>query len=270
MKVLFIGDIYGRSGRTALEKYLPLIKERYEVDFTILNGENATHGRGLSLKNYNDIKKSGVDFITLGNHFLDNEEISLILMKEKDIVRPSNLSNFNEGEGTRVVNVNVTNIRITNVIGRVYVNAKKFTITNPFDSLDRIVAHSKEKVHIIDFHGEATGEKKSFAKYFDGRVSAILGTHTHVQTADNQVFNNGTAYISDVGYCGAYDSVLGVNNKHAIAFSKDQDFSSNSPAESDELEFSAVYLDIDDLTGKTNAIKRIYLTPNKQEIKLLD
>ena len=270
MKILFIGDIYGKSGRAALEKYLPLIKEKYEVDLTILNGENSTHGKGLNLKNYSNIKNAGVDFITLGNHFLDNEEISLILRKEEDVVRPLNLANFNEGEGSRIINVKGIDIRITNVIGRVYINAKKFSITNPFDSVDRLLKESEEKIHIIDFHGEATGEKKSFAKYFDGRVSAVLGTHTHVQTADNQVFDGGTAYISDVGYCGAYDSVLGVLNKHAIAFSKDQDFSSNAPAESRELEFSAVYLDVDDLTGKTNSIKRIYMTPDKQEIKLLD
>jgi metallophosphoesterase (TIGR00282 family) len=270
MKILFIGDIYGKSGRLALEKYLPLIKEKYDVDLTILNGENSTHGKGLNVKNYNYIKNAGVDFITLGNHFLDNEEISLILKKEENVVRPLNLARFNEGLGTRVINVKGIDVRITNIIGRVYVNAKKFTITNPFDALDGVVAAAQEKIHIVDIHAEATGEKKSFAKYFDGRVSAILGTHTHVQTVDNQVFSKGTAYISDVGYCGAYDSVLGVLNKHAIAFSKDQDFSMNEPCESKELEFSAVYLDIDEETGKTISIKRIYLTPQKQELKLLD
>lgn len=270
MKILFIGDIYGKSGRYALEKYLPLIKEKYKVDLTILNGENSTHGKGLNLKNYNNIKNAGVDFITLGNHFLDNEEISLILKDKEDIVRPLNLARLNEGVGTRVIKVNGIDVRITNIIGRVYVNAKKFTITNPFDALDAIVAGSQEKIHIIDMHAEATGEKKSFAKYFDGRVSAVVGTHTHVQTADNQVFTKGTSYISDVGYCGAYDSVLGVLNKHAIAFSKDQDFSSNEPSENKEVEFNAVYLDIDEETGKTISIKRIYITPEKQEIKLLD
>ena len=269
MKILFIGDIYGKSGRAALEKYLPLIKQKYEVDFTILNGENSTHGRGLNYKNYYAIKNAGVDFITLGNHFLDNEEISLILKKEQDIVRPLNLVNFNEGVGSRAVDIKGTKLRITNVIGRVYVNAKKFTITNPFESVDRLLAASEEKIHIIDFHAEATGEKKSFAKYFDGRVTSVVGTHTHVQTADNQVFANGTSYISDVGYCGAYDSVLGVCNKHAIAFSKDQDFTSHAPAESSVLEFSAVYIDIDE-TGKTLSMKRIYITPEKEEIKLLD
>ena len=270
MRILFIGDMYGKSGRVALHTYLPLIKEKYEVDLVIANGENTTHGRGLNARNYAEIKNAGVEFITLGNHFLDNEEVCGLLKNKSDIIRPININNIYDGDGSKVICVNGVNVRITNVVGRVYVNMKGLTITNPFETIDDLLDNSKEKIHIIDFHGEATGEKKSFAKYFDGKVSAILGTHTHVQTADNQVFSNGTAYISDVGYCGAYDSVLGVLNKHAIAFSKDQDFSSNAPADSKELEFSAVYLDIDEITGKTNSIKRIYLTPEKQEIKLLD
>jgi hypothetical protein len=270
MKILFIGDIYSKSGRNALHKYLPLIKEKYEVDFTILNGENTTHGRGLSIKNYAEIVNAGVDFITLGNHFLDNNEICQILKNKTNIVRPLNIENLYDGDGSRVVEIKNTKVRITNLVGRVHVNMKGLTITNPFDKLDDLLDNSNEKIHIVDFHAEATGEKKSLAKYFDGRVSAILGTHTHVQTADNQVFSKGTAYISDVGYCGAYDSVLGVSNGDAIVFSKDQDFRAHTPAESDELEFSAVYLDIDELSGKTNSIKRIYITPPKQEIKLLD
>ena len=203
-------------------------------------------------------------------HFLNNDEISVILRNKTDIVRPYNLSNFYEGDGSRVIEVGGIKVRITNIIGRVYINAKKFSIVNPFDSMIELLDKAEEKIHIVDFHAEATGEKKSFAKYFDGQISAVIGTHTHVQTADNQVFDKGTAYISDVGYCGVYDSVLGVCNKDAIAFSKEQDFSSHKPADGNDLEFSAVYLDIDENTGKTNSIKRIYLVPGKEEICLLD
>lgn len=270
MKILFIGDIYGKSGRVSLHRYLPLIKEKYEVDLVVLNGENTTHGRGLSSRNYAELKNSGIDFITLGNHFLNNEEICSLLKNKNDIIRPLNLKDTYDGDGSKVIEVRGIKIRITNIIGRVYMNIKGKVITNPFDALDEIVDFCKEKIHIVDIHAEATGEKKSFAKYFDGRVSAVIGTHTHVQTADNQIFKNGTAYISDAGYCGAYDSVLGVNNGHAILFSKDQDFKANKPEESEELEFSAVYLDIDEESGKANYIKRIYLTPDKEEIKLLD
>lgn len=270
MKILFVGDIYAKAGRNAMHKYLPLIKEKYEVDFTILNGENTTHGHGLNLKNYAEIKNAGVDFITLGNHFLDNDDISVVLRNKTDIIRPLNLNNFYEGDGSRVVEVNGVKIRITNIIGRVYMNAKKFSIADPFNSMIDLLDKANEKVHIVDIHAEATGEKKSFAKYFDGKLSAVIGTHTHVQTADNQVFEKGLAYISDVGYCGSYDSVLGVCNKDAIAFSKDQNFSSHKPGDGDELEFSAVYLDIDENDGRARFIKRIYITPDKQDIILLD
>ena len=270
MKILFIGDIYGKAGRLALHKYLPLIKEKYEVDFVILNAENTTHGRGLNIKNYAEIKNAGVDFITLGNHAFDNNEVCTLLKNKSDIIRPLNLKDIYDGDGSKVVKIKGIDVRISNVVGRVHVNMKGLTTLNPFDTLEDIVDFSKEKIHIVDIHAEATGEKKSFAKYFDGRVSAVIGTHTHVQTADNQVFKNGLAYISDVGYCGAYDSVLGVNNGAAILFSKDQDFKSNTPEEKGELEFSAVYIDIDEETGKSNSIKRIYITPNKPEIELIN
>lgn len=270
MKILFIGDIYGKAGRVALHKYLPLIKAKYEVDFVILNGENTTHGRGLSAKNYAEIKNAGVDFITLGNHAFDNNEVCSLLKNKTDIIRPLNLKDVYDGDGSRVVKIKGIDVRISNVVGRVHVNMKGLTTLNPFDSLEDIVDFAKEKIHIVDIHAEATGEKKSFAKYFDGRVSAVIGTHTHVQTADNQVFKGGLAYISDVGYCGAYDSVLGVNNGAAILFSKDQDYKANLPQESDEIEFSAAYLDIDEESGKAISIKRIYITPDKTDIELLD
>lgn len=270
MKILFIGDMYGKSGRAALHRYLPLIKEKYEIDLIIANGENTTHGKGLNARNYCELKNVGIDFITLGNHYMDNSEVCGLLKNKNDIIRPLNLENIYDGDGSKVIEVKGEKLRITNIIGRVYVNIKGHKVTNPFDALDDVVDFCKEKIHIVDIHAEATGEKKSFAKYFDGRVSAIIGTHTHVQTADNQVFNKGTAYISDVGYCGAYDSVLGVKNGDAILFSKDQDFKAHTPAESDELEFSAVYMDIDSNTGKANYIKRIYITPTKEDIQLLD
>ena len=270
MKILFIGDIYGKAGRLSLHRYLPLIKEKYTVDLTILNAENTTHGRGLSIKNYAEIKNAGVDFLTLGNHAFDNREVSTLLKNKPDIIRPLNLNDVYDGDGSKVIEVNGVRVRISNIIGRVHVNMRGLEVTNPFHTLEDLVDFTKEKIHIVDIHAEATGEKKSFAKYFDGRVSAIVGTHTHVQTADNQVFKKGTAYISDVGFCGAYDSVLGVNNGNAILFSKDQDYKANKPEESDELEFSAVYLDINEESGKANSIKRFYITPDKENIELLD
>ena len=269
MKILFIGDMYGKAGRLALHSFLPKIKEKFAIDLVIANGENVTHGRGLNIKNYNEIINAGVEFVTLGNHFLDNNEISNLLRNKSNIIRPMNLENFFEGDGSKVIEVKGTKVRITNIIGRVDVRVRGKIITNPFEALEDLLDNVTEKIHIIDIHAEATGEKKSFAKYFDGQVSAVLGTHTHVQTADNQVFKNGTGYISDVGYCGAYDSVLGVSNGDAILFCKDQDHRAITPAESEDLEFSAVYLDIDEETGKCKSIQRIYITPDHPEIEII-
>ena len=144
------------------------------------------------------------------------------------------------------------------MIGRVFV--KEFDGLNPFECLDDILDESDEMVHIVDFHAEANGEKKSLAYYFDGRVSAVLGTHTHVQTADNRILPKGSAYISDVGFCGAYESVLGIEVKDAIAFSKDYNFKSHNPAD-DEGELNAVVLDIDENSGKSNSIIRVQINP---------
>ena len=269
MHILFIGDIYSESGRLALHSYLPKIKETLPVDLVIANGENVTHGRGLSQRHYAELVNAGVDFFTMGNHTFDNPEISNLLRNKPNVIRPLNLEDCFDGDGTKVIDVNGCKIRITNVICKVFTGIRDYEIENPFDSLDDLLDEASEDIHIVDLHGEANGEKKSFAKYFDGRVSAVVGTHTHVQTADNQVFNKGTAYISDVGYCGAYDSVLGVNVNDAISFCKEQDHRSHNPAISeDELEFSAVYIDIDESTGKSKSIKRIYLTPENDKIEL--
>ena len=137
---------------------------------------------------------------------------------------------------------------------------KEFAALNPFECLEDVIDDSEELVHIVDFHAEANGEKKSLAYYFDGKVSAVLGTHTHVQTADNRVLNKGTAYISDVGFCGAYESVLGIEVNDAIAFSKDYNFKNHTPAE-DEGELNAVVLDVDVSNGKCKRIERICITP---------
>ena len=269
MYILFIGDIYSEAGRLALHHFLPRIKEELKVDLVIANGENVTHGHGLSQKHYAELCNAGVDFFTMGNHTFENSEVSALLRNKSNIIRPLNLRDCFDGDGTKVIEVNGIKVRITNIICKVFTGIRGYETENPFDTLDDLLDDSDETINIVDLHGETNGEKKSFAKYFDGRVSAVLGTHTHVQTADNQVFSKGTAYISDVGFCGAYESVLGVSVNNAIAFCKAQDHSLHNPADTkDEFEFSAVYLDIDEKTGKSRSLKRIYLTPGNEEIKL--
>jgi len=259
VKILFIGDIYSKSGRDVVKKYLPILKEKHSIDLVIANGENSAHGKGMTQKIYDELMEIGVDAFTMGNHFLKNKDITRWLDSVSNIARPANIDGIVEGKGSIVVNTSKCSVRITNLIGRVFI--KEFVASNPFDCLEDIIDDCDEDVHIVDFHAEANGEKKSLAYYFDGKVSAVVGTHTHVQTADNRVLKNGTAYISDVGFCGGYESVLGIIPKDAIAFSKDYNFKSHIPSE-DEGELNAVVIDIDEKSGKSRSIERIYITPN--------
>lgn len=259
MKILFLGDIFSKSGREVVKKHLRDLKEKYEIDLVIANGENSAHGKGMTRKIYDELTEIGIDAFTMGNHYLKNKEITRWLDSVDNIARPANIDGIVEGKGSIVVNTTKGNVRITNLIGRVFI--KEFEALNPFETLDDIIDDSDEIVHIVDFHAEANGEKKSLAYYVDGRVSAVLGTHTHVQTADNRVLPKGTAYISDVGFCGGYESVLGIIPKDAIAFSKDYIFKNHTPDDGDG-ELNAVLLDIDERTGKANNIERICIIPN--------
>ena len=259
MKILFLGDIYSKSGREVVKKYLPSLKQKYEVDLVIANGENSAHGKGMTKRIYDELMNIGIDAFTMGNHFLKNNDIIRWLDSVDNVARPLNIDGVVEGVGSVVIDTPKGKVRITNLLGRVFI--KEFSALNPFECLEDLLDESDEIMHIVDFHAEANGEKKSLAYYFDGKVSAVLGTHTHVQTADNRVLNKGTAYISDVGFCGAYESVLGIEVRDAIAFSKDYNFKNHTPSES-EGELNAVILDIDENNGHSKCIERIYIVPN--------
>ena len=261
MKILFLGDIFSKSGREVVKKHLGALKKEYQVDLVIANGENSAHGKGMTKKIYEELMEIGVDAFTMGNHYLKNKEITKWLDDVDNIARPANIDGIVEGQGSVVISTPKGDVRITNLIGRVFI--KEFEALNPFECLDDIIDDSDEVIHIVDFHAEANGEKKSLAYYVDGRVSAVLGTHTHVQTADNRVLPKGTAYISDVGFCGGYESVLGIIPKDAIAFSKDYIFKNHTPDDGDG-ELSAVVLDIDEKSGKSNSIERIYIVPESK------
>lgn len=261
MKILFLGDIFSKSGREVVKKHLGALKKEYQVDLVIANGENSAHGKGMTKKIYEELMEIGVDAFTMGNHYLKNKEITKWLDDVDNIARPANIDGIIEGQGSVVISTPKGDVRITNLIGRVFI--KEFEALNPFECLDDIIDDSDEVIHIVDFHAEANGEKKSLAYYVDGRVSAVLGTHTHVQTADNRVLPKGTAYISDVGFCGGYESVLGIIPKDAIAFSKDYIFKNHTPDDGDG-ELSAVVLDIDEKSGKSNSIERIYIVPESK------
>ena len=256
MRILFIGDIVGRVGRRIVKEKLPYFIEKYHIDFVIANGENATHGKGLIQRQYEELVDAGVDVVTLGNHFDSKNEIRKYIDRVDRLIRPVNLTKPYPGEGTMVFELDGVTVRVTNILGTAFINEET---SSPYLAMDDILNNEEQcNINIIDYHGEATGEKMSFAYALDGRVAAVLGTHTHVQTADARILPKGTAFISDVGMCGYHEGVLGFTKESVVqkmVFGKDSKF--EPPAEGRGI-FSAVVLDVDDATGLTNEIFPIY------------
>lgn len=190
-----------------IKDYLPNFVEKYKIDFVIANGENATHGKGLSRNHYFELIDSGVDVITLGNHYLSKNEITRYINNVDRLVRPANLLQEFGGEGSVSFDIDGVSIRVTNLLGSAFM---KEDVNSPYLCILDILSESDpDEIHIVDYHAEATGEKCSFAHALDGKVTAVLGTHTHIQTNDARVLEKGTAFISDVGMTGYYDGVLG-------------------------------------------------------------
>ena len=256
MKILFIGDVVGRVGRRLLKERIPYYVDKYEIDFVIANGENASHGKGLTRNQYFELVDAGVDAITLGNHYMSKNDILRYINQVDRLVRPYNLLKEFPGEGSVVFEVNDVSVRVTNILGSAFMNEE---VNAPYYSILNLLAEEEPAtIHIIDFHAEATGEKQSLAFALDGKVSAVLGTHTHVQTSDAHVLPNGTAFISDVGMTGFADGVLGCTKEtvvEKIIYGKQSKF--QTPDEGRGV-FSAVVLDIDDITGLANQIFPIY------------
>ena len=256
MKILFIGDIVGKIGRRLIKEKLSYFVKKYEVDFVIANGENVTHGKGLIRHHYEELINDGIDVITLGNHYDSKNEIRRYLDSADYIVRPYNLLHPFPGEGSVIFEVDGIKIRITNLLGSAFMSED---VNNPALSLLDILAEEEPSdIHIVDYHAEATGEKQSFAYAFDGKVSAVLGTHTHVQTKDAKILPKGTAFISDVGMTGFADGVLGFDKDtvvNKLIFGRQEKF--DLPEEGRGL-FSAVVIEIDDVSKKAINIIPIY------------
>ena len=247
----------GRVGRRMLKERIPYYVDKYEIDFVIANGENASHGKGLTRNQYFELLDAGVDAITLGNHYMSKSEILRYINQVDRLIRPYNLLKEFPGEGSVVFEVNGVSIRVTNLLGSAFMNEE---VNAPYYSILNLLSDEEEPatIHIVDFHAQATGEKQSLAFALDGKVSAVLGTHTHVQTCDAHVLPKGTAFISDVGMTGFADGVLGstaetVVNK--IVYGQQSKF--QVPDEGRGV-FSAVVIDIDDITGLANQIFPIY------------
>lgn len=257
MKILFIGDIVGSIGRDALKDNLQRIKEKYNPQFVVVNGENAASGKGITENIYKDFLTLGVNAVTMGNHVWDNKEIFEFIEDAKGLVRPANYPDGTPGVGLKFFKWNTIEIAVINVLGRTFMNP----VEDPFSVTKKLVEEAKKRTPIVfvDFHAEATSEKQALGWLLDGEVSAVVGTHTHIQTSDNRVLPGGTAYITDVGMTGAYDGVLGVD-KEAILYR----FTTLLPKrhevpKSGRAVLSAVVVDVDDKTGLAKSIDRILI-----------
>ncbi|NQV00898.1 MAG: TIGR00282 family metallophosphoesterase [Parcubacteria group bacterium] len=252
MKILFFGDIVGQPGRQAIKEVLPKWQKKYQLDLVIANGENSAHGKGITEKGLNEILEAGIDLVTLGDHTWSQKQVvSLLENKDLPLIRPANFPSGLPGQGYRLIEIRTKKILVINLIGRVFMNAD---YDCPFRKADEILEDEAEQADIIivDWHAEATAEKICLGWYLDGRVSAVLGTHTHIPTADEQILPNGTAYISDVGMVGPTNSSLGANKEAAIEnFIKQTGF--KYEVAQGPVEINAVLIE----TGQKDKIKKI-------------
>jgi len=256
MKLLFIGDIVGRPGRTIVREILPELKKDFSPDVIIANGENAAAGVGITKKVYDELIGYGIDIITMGNHIWDRKDFLPDIASCTSLIRPANYPEGIPGVGYKVFSIKGNKVGVVNLIGRIFMPC----VDCPFKAADTIIEKlkSETQIIIIDFHGEATSEKNAFAWYVDGKVSAVIGTHTHIQTADERILPNGTAFITDVGMVGAHNSIIGVQKEQIIKrflTSLPEHF---EPEKKGPGVFNALLINIDDKTGKAEDIKRIY------------
>jgi hypothetical protein len=248
--ILSFGDIIGRPGRLAIEKLLPELKRQYKPNIVIANGENVAGGIGLTKLTAEDLFKAGVDVITSGNHIWAQKDIIPCLDSDMPIIRPLNYPPGLPGNGYLVIK---NKVLVVNLIGRTFIG----NFDCPFRAMDKLLSEIPQyKIVIIDFHAEATSEKMALGRYLDGRVSAVLGTHTHVGTIDLQILPQGTAYVTDIGMTGPVDSVIGDDVDAVI-----ERFLSMIPKRlsvgKGKVSITAILTDIDDATGKAKSIERI-------------
>ncbi len=253
MNILCVGDVVGSAGCTHLEQVLPAVKRTYAVDVCIVNGENSADGNGITKVSAERLFACGADAITTGNHVFRRPEVYDLLDEKIGLLRPANYPSTAPGCGAFIVDKGRYRVAVFNLMGQVYMDS----LACPFDTLDVLLTDPDLPVcRIVDFHAEATAEKKALGFYADGRVSAVLGTHTHVQTADEQILENGTAFISDIGMTGPIRSVLGIRPELAITKMHDKMPVRFAVADG-ECSMNAVLLSVDNKTGKTTQITRL-------------
>ncbi len=252
MNILVIGDVVGVPGCEYLRRRLPTIKKQYAVDFCIANGENSAAGNGILPSSAEFLFDSGVDLITTGNHVFRRREVYDMLDSRSDIIRPANYYAGNPGKGWTVADMGSVKIGVINLAGQAFMDGE-----NPFVCADEYLEKISDcRIKLVDFHAETTGEKRALGFYLDGKVSAVFGTHTHVQTADEQILPNGTGYITDLGMVGTVQSVLGVAPENVITKLR-----TGMPVRFENNDGEAMLcgclFEIDKQSGKTVDVKRI-------------
>jgi len=258
VKLLFIGDIVGQPGRRAVARILPKLRLQHGIHYVIANGENSAGGNGITPNIAEELFSLGVDVITSGDHLWDQKEVVELLQNEKRFVRPLNYPAGTMGQGSTIIQLgSLPPLAVLNAQGRTFMPV----LENPFVMAREEVARLREKTKVIfvDFHAEATSEKIAFARMLDGQVSAVVGTHTHVQTADEQIFPGGTAYLSDSGFTGPHESVLGREIEPVI-----DRFLTNLPRRFEVAKHRVILhgalIEVDEATGKATGIQRIQET----------
>jgi metallophosphoesterase (TIGR00282 family) len=257
MNILFIGDIVGKSGRTTVYRVLDDLVREHNIDFIIANAENIAHGKGVTLKLYNELIDHGIDVVTLGNHAFAKSEIMENLDQCDRLVRPMNLYPVEPGQAFVDVKKGQFCVRVVNLCGSVFMDNVS---EPPFNVMNKVLAQTDPCILIVDLHAEATSEKLAFAHLFKDRCTAIIGTHTHVQTADEQVMN-GCAYISDVGMSGPFDSIIGRDTQEVLDRFTGKNTKGYTVSENPS-QVCAVVIEVDDSTLRANSITRIQLRPN--------
>ena len=250
MQILAIGDIMGRPGRQAVNKLLPGLRRQYEIDLVIANAENVAGGLGVTLSTANELIHAGVDVMTSGNHIWAQSEIIPYLDGDMPILRPLNYPPGVPGRGS----LQIGGVTVVSLIGRTFMDS----YDSPFRAMDELLAEHREKppIIIVDFHAEATSEKMAMGRYLDGRVSAVLGTHTHVGTIDTQVLPGNTAFVTDIGMVGPINSIIGVESDKVLDRFLTL-INTRLPVAQGRTMFNAVLVEIDDKSGQAIGIERI-------------
>jgi metallophosphoesterase (TIGR00282 family) len=270
MRLLFLGDVVGRSGREAVARVLPQLRERHAPDLVVINGENAAHGFGITEEIYHGLVDAGGDVVTLGNHSFDQREALVFIERVPNMLRPLNYPPGVPGTGIGIFTTKSgRRVLVMNIMGRVMIEPQ---LDDPFRAVDRELELCRLgqacDAAIIDFHAEATSEKMAFGHYVDGRVSLVVGTHTHVPTADHQILKGGTAYMSDAGMCGDYDSVIGMDKEEPLTrFTRKLPVERMRPAEG-EATVSGVAVETDDSTGLAVKVAPVRIGGRLAEAKI--